>query len=76
MERVRRAEARARAQVDRFIEQALTEARSQVTGFEEGIARALGDDRSELDRLKMSLETRLRELTPRLPSLPGLTGPA
>ena len=73
---VRRAEARARAQVDRFIEQALTEARSQVTGFEEGIARALGDDRSELDRLKMSLETRLRELTPRLPSLPGLTGPA
>ena len=72
----RRAETRARAQVDRFIEQALTEARSQVTGFEEGIAGALGDDRAELDRLKMSLETRLRELTPRLPSLPGLPGPS
>ena len=73
---VRRAEARARAQVDRFIEQALTETRSQVTGFEEGIAGTLSDDRAELDRLKMSLETRLRELTPRLPSLPGLPGPA
>ncbi len=62
--------------MDRFIEQALTEARSQVTGFEEGIAGTLGDDRAELDRLKMSFETRLRELTPRLPSLPGLPGPS
>ena len=71
---VRRAEARARAQVDRLIEQALTEARSQVAGFEEGIGGTLSDDRGELDRLKTSLETRLRELTPRLPSLPGLPG--
>ena len=71
---VRRAEARARAQVDRLIEQALTEARSQVAGFEEGIGGTLSDDRGELNRLKTSLETRLRELTPRLPSLPGLPG--
>ena len=69
---VRQAEARARAQVDRLIEQALTEARSQVAGFEEGIVGALSDDRGELDRLKSSLDTRLRELTPRLPTLPGL----
>jgi len=71
---VRRAETRARAQVDRLIEQALTEARSQVTGLEAGIGRRLSDDRGDLDRLSTSLEARLRELTPRLPSLPGLPG--
>ena len=71
---VRRAEARARAQVDRLIEQALTEARSQVAGFEEGIGGTLSDDRGNLDRLRTFLETRLRELTPRLPNLPRLPG--
>ena len=57
--------------MDRLIDQALTEARSQVAGFEEGIGGTLSDDRGELDRLKTSLETRLRELTPSLPGLPG-----
>ena len=73
---VRRAEARVRAEVDRLIEQSLTDAGNQVAGFEEGIGGPLGDYRSELDRLKTSLETRLRDLTPSLPSLPGLPGPA
>ena len=71
---VRRAEARARAEVDRLLEQAQTEARDQVAGFEEGITGILSDNRGELDRLKTSLETRLRELTPRLPNLPRLPG--
>jgi F0F1-type ATP synthase membrane subunit b/b' len=71
---VRRAEAQARAQVDRLIEQALTQARSQVAGFEERLGGMLSDDRGELARLETSLETRLRELTPRLPNLPRLPG--
>jgi uncharacterized protein (TIGR03545 family)/uncharacterized protein (TIGR03546 family) len=71
---VRRAEAQARAQVDRLIEQALTQARSQVAGFEEMLGGMLSDDRGELARLETSLETRLRELTPRLPNLPRLPG--
>ena len=71
---VRRAETRARAEVDRLIGQALTEARNQVTDLEEGVGRTLSDDRGDLDRLRTSLEARLRELTPRLPSLPGLPG--
>ncbi|MCH7892416.1 MAG: hypothetical protein IH921_13020, partial [Gemmatimonadetes bacterium] len=71
---VRRAEARARAQVDRLIEQSLTGARSQLAGFEEGIGGTLTEYASELDRLKTSLERRLRDLTPNLPSIPRLPG--
>ncbi len=71
---VRRAEARARAEVDRLIEQSLTETRSQVADLEESIGGTLGDYRVELDRAKTSLETRLRELTPGLPNLPRLPG--
>jgi hypothetical protein len=69
---VRRAEARARAEVDRLIEQSLAEARSQVSDFEGGIGETLSDYRGELDGVRTSLETRLRELTPGLPTLPGL----
>ena len=71
---VRRAEARARAEVDRLIEQSLTEARSQVADFEEGIIETLSEYRGELDGVKTSLETRLRDFTPSLPTFPGLPG--
>ncbi len=71
---VRRAEARARAEVDRLIEQSLTEVRSQVADFEEGIGATLSDYTGELDRVKTSLETRLRDFTPSLPTLPRLPG--
>ena len=71
---VRRAEARARAEVDRLIEQSLTEVRSQLADFDESIGGTLGDYRGELDRARTSLETRLRDLTPNLPTLPGLPG--
>ena len=71
---VRRAEARARAEVDRLIEQSLTSVRSQVADFEEGIGGPLRDYNMELDGAKRSLETRLRDLTPRLPNIPGLPG--
>ena len=71
---VRRAEARARASVDRLIEQALTDVRNQVVAFEESVGGPLREYRGELDRLKTSLEARLRELTPSLPGLPALPG--
>ena len=71
---IRRAEARARAEVDRLIEQSVTEVRSQLADFEEGISGTLGDYRGELDRVRTSLETRLRDLAPSLPTLPGLPG--
>ena len=71
---VREAEARVRAEVDRLIDQPLDDARSQVASFQEGIGGSLTDFRGELDRLKVSLETRLRDLTPRLPNIPGLPG--
>ena len=71
---VRRAEARTRAEVDRLIEQSLTDARSQVADFEEGIGGILTEYADELDGLKTSLETRLRDLTPGLPSIPRLPG--
>ena len=71
---VRRAEARARAEVDRLIERSLTDARNQVAGFEEGIGGTLSDYSNELDRLRTSLETRLRDLTPTLPNIPRLPG--
>ena len=71
---IRRAEARARAEVDRLIEQSVTEVRSQLADFEEGIGGTLGDYRGELDRVRTSLETRLRDLAPSLPTLPGLPG--
>ncbi len=73
-EEVRRAEARARAEVDRLIEQALADVRNRVVGFEEAIAEPLREYRGELDRLKTSLEARLRDLTPSLPGLPALPG--
>ena len=71
---VRRAEARARAEVDRLIEQSLTEARSRVADFEERIGETLSDYSGELDRVKTSLDTRLRDFTLRLPTFPGLPG--
>ncbi len=71
---VRRAEARARAEVDRLIEQSLTDARNRLAGLEEGIGGTLTEYTGELDRLRTSLERRLRDLTPNLPSIPGLPG--
>jgi hypothetical protein len=71
---VRRAEARARAEVDRLIEQSLSEVRGQIAGLEEDLGGTLGDYGVGLDRAKESLETRLRELTPGLPNIPGLPG--
>ena len=71
---VRRAEARARAEVDRLIEQSLTDARNRLAGFEDGIGGTLTEYTGELDRLRTSLERRLRDLTPNLPSIPGLPG--
>ena len=71
---VRRAEARARAEVDRIIEQSLTDARNRIAGFEDGIGGTLTGYTSELNRLKTSLERRLRDLTPNLPSIPRLPG--
>ncbi len=71
---VRRAEARARAEVDRLIEQSLVDARAQLAGFEEAIGGTLTDYSDELDGLKTSLERRLRDLTPRLPNIPALPG--
>ena len=71
---VRRAEARARAEVDRLIEQSLIDARNRLAGFEEGIGGTLTEYTGELDRLKTSLERRLRDLTPNLPNIPGFPG--
>ena len=71
---VRRAEARARVEVDRLIEQSRTEVRSRVADFEEGIGETLSDYRGELDGVRTSLERRLRDLTPGLPTFPGLPG--
>ena len=71
---VRRAEARARAEVDRLIEQSLTDARNRLAGFEEAIGGTLTEYTGELDRLRTSLERRLRDLTPNLPSIPRLPG--
>ena len=71
---VRRAEARARAEVDRLIEQSLTDARNRLAGFEDGIGGTLTEYTGELNRLRTSLERRLRDLTPNLPSIPGLPG--
>ena len=71
---VRRAEARARAEVDRIIEQSLTGARNRIAGFEGGIGGTLTEYTGELNRLKTSLERRLRDLTPNLPSIPRLPG--
>ena len=71
---VRRAEARARAEVDRLIEQSLTDARNRLAGFEDGIGGTLTEYTGELDRLRTSLERRLLDLTPNLPSIPRLPG--
>ena len=71
---VRRAEARARAEVDRLIKQSLTDARNRLAGFEDGIGGTLTKYTGELHRLRTSLERRLRDLTPNLPSIPGLPG--
>jgi len=71
---VRRAEARARAEVDRLIEQSLTDARNRLAGFEEGIGGTLIEYTGELNRFKTSLERRLRDLTPNLPSIPRFPG--
>ena len=71
---VRRAEARARAEVDRIIDQSLTDARNRIAGFEGGIGGMLTEYTGELNRLKTSLERRLRDLTPNLPSIPRLPG--
>ena len=71
---VRRAEARARAEVDRLIEQSLTNARNRLAGFEEGIGGTLTEYTGELSGLKTSLERRLRDLTPNLPNIPGFPG--
>ena len=70
---VRRAEALARAEVDRLIEQSLTDARSQVAGFEEGLGGTLSEYSDELDGLKTALERRVRDLAglPGIPRLPG-----
>ena len=70
---VRQAEARARAEVDRLIEQSLTDARIRLAGFEEGIGGTLTEYTGELDRLKTSLERRVRDLTPpsEHPEIPG-----
>ena len=71
---VRRAEARARAEVDRLIEQSLTDARNRLAGFEEGIGGTLTEYQGDLNRLRASLERRLRDLTPNLPSIPRFPG--
>jgi uncharacterized protein (TIGR03545 family)/uncharacterized protein (TIGR03546 family) len=71
---VRQAEARARAEVDRLIEESLPEVRSQVSDLEQGVGGILSGYQGELDRVRTSLETRLRDLTPSLPRLPGLPG--
>ena len=71
---VRRAEARARAEVDRIIEQSLTDARNRIAGFEDGIGGMLTEYTGELNRLRTSLERRLRDLTPNLPNIPRLPG--
>ena len=70
---VRRAEALVGAEVDRLIAQSLTEARSQVAGFEEGLGGTLTEYSDELEGLKTSLERRLRNLAglPGIPRLPG-----
>ena len=71
---VRRAEALIRAEVDRLIERSLTDARTRLAGFEEGIGGTLTEYTGELDRLKTSLERRVQDFTPRLPSIPRLPG--
>jgi hypothetical protein len=71
---VRRAEARARAEVDRLIERSLTDARNRLADFEVGIGRTLTEYTDELDRLRASLERRLEDLTPNFPSIPRLPG--
>jgi len=71
---VRRAEALIRAEVDRLIEQSLTDTRARMAGFEEGIGATLTEYTGELDGLKTSLERRLRDLTPSFPNIPGLPG--
>ena len=71
---VRRAEARARAEVDRLIEQSLADTQTRLDGFELEIGDMLTEYSGELDRLKASLERRVRDLTPNFPSIPRLPG--
>ncbi len=60
----RRAEARARAEVDRLIGPPVADARAQLADMESRVGQQLGDYQRDLDEVRGALESRLRELTP------------
>ena len=66
---LRRAEGRVRGEVDRLIEEPLLDARNSLSDLENNLGRSLGDYGEELDLLKAQLESRVRQLTPRIPGI-------
>jgi hypothetical protein len=60
----RRAEARARAEVNRLIGPPVAEARAQLADMESVVDQQLSGYQRDLNQLRGALESRLRELTP------------
>jgi len=66
---VGRAEARARAEVDRLVQQRAAEARARLGALESGVQARVTEARSRLEALQVELEQRVRDLGRGVPGL-------
>ncbi len=60
---IARAESRVRAEVERLVREPVATAISGVSSLQEDVLSQVADRRAELDRVKVELEQRLRQLT-------------
>jgi uncharacterized protein (TIGR03545 family) len=76
-EQVRRAEAEARAEVDRLVQVQVDQARARVSALEREARDRVGAEEARLEAVRTELEQRLRELTEVVPGvrLPGVRPP-
>jgi uncharacterized protein (TIGR03545 family) len=66
---VARAEARARAEVDRLVQRPMSDARAKITSLESGVQARLSDGQQRLAAVQADLEQRVRDLGRGIPGL-------